>query len=147
MIGSLDDWAQIVTYMSEWVSAICQLFAALAIISCVDQQRRQLIYSEDSSSLNMLDILQSLSNQDLIIILSVGVTVIVFLTIIITVVSVYCCRRVQRTRGTQNNVQSPVNHMFVVEWYNVDRHALITLESCANVKGSVDLDYIMKMYK
>ena len=36
---------------------------------------------------------------------------------------------------------------FVVEWYNVDKHALITMDDLTNVKGSVDLDFIMKMYK
>ena len=37
--------------------------------------------------------------------------------------------------------------LFLVEWYSVDKHALITLDSETNVKGSVDLDFIMKVYK
>ena len=36
---------------------------------------------------------------------------------------------------------------FLVEWYSIDKHALITLDSGSNVKGSVDLDFIMKVYK
>ena len=36
---------------------------------------------------------------------------------------------------------------FLVEWYDVDKHALITMDDLTNVKGSVDLDFIMKMYK
>ena len=37
--------------------------------------------------------------------------------------------------------------LFPVEWYNVDKHALITMDDLKNVKGSVDLEFIMKMYK
>ena len=37
-----------------------------------------------------------------------------------------------------------------VEWYNVQQHALITKddpEEAIKIKGSVDIDFMMKMYR
>jgi len=82
--------------------------------------------------MSVLEQLQSLSREELIIFLSVIVGSIILITIIVTILCVYCCRRANRSR---------------VEWYNVDKHALITMDDLTNVKGSVDLDFIMKMYK
>ena len=97
----------------------------------------------------MIETLQSLSRQDLIILLSVGATIIIFFTIIITILCIYFCRRVNRSRGNKEYLYQ-IHFSFamiLVIWYNVDRHALITLDSCSNIHGSVDLDYIMKMQK
>jgi hypothetical protein len=38
---------------------------------------------------------------------------------------------------------------FSVQWYNVQKHALITTDECEEaqkIKGSVDIDFMMKMY-
>ena len=39
--------------------------------------------------------------------------------------------------------------IFPVQWYNVEKHALITsddYEEAQKIKGSVDIDFMMKMY-
>ena len=94
----------------------------------------------------------SISRQDLIIILVVIIVIFLLLVTIITILGVYCCRKQSRSRGkvyselSLNRDRSKLA-IFLVEWYSVDKHALITLDSETNVKGSVDLDFIMKVYK
>ena len=97
--------------------------------------------------MSVLEQLQSLSREELIIFLSVIVGSIILITIIVTVLCVYCCRRANRSRGEKGLLSFFFCTYFVVEWYNVDKHALITMDDLTNVKGSVDLDFIMKMYK
>ena len=96
--------------------------------------------------MSILETLQSLSREELIILLSVIVGSIILVTIIITILCVYCCRRANRSRGERIKLGIFCTY-FLVEWYNVDKHALITMDDLTNVKGSVDLDFIMKMYK
>jgi len=50
----------------------------------------------------MLEALQSVSREELIIILSVSVGSIILVTIIITILCVYCCRRANRSREKKN---------------------------------------------
>ena len=97
--------------------------------------------------MSVLESLQSLSREELIILLSVIVGSIILVTIIITILCVYCCRRANRSRGKKMKWAGVFCIYFLVEWYNVDKHALITMDDLTNVKGSVDLDFIMKMYK
>ena len=97
----------------------------------------------------MLDTLASMPRQELIILLSVSVGSLVLLTILLTVLCIFCCRRANTARGRSNKYTVCHNNMFApVEWYNVEKHALITMDDLtSNVKGSVDLDFIMKMHK
>ena len=99
--------------------------------------------------MSILESLRSLSREELIILLSVSVGSIILVTIIITILCVYCCRRSNRSRGKGPLFLVLLRHLeiFLVEWYNVDKHALITMDDMTNVKGSVDLEFIMKMYK
>merc|ERR1712198_788630 len=52
--------------------------------------------------LRSLKALQSVSREELIIILSVSVGSIILVTIIITILCVYCCRRANRSREKKN---------------------------------------------
>ena len=45
------------------------------------------------------------------------------------------------------NVKITLSLLFLVEWYSIEKHSLITLDRGSSVKGSVDLDFIMKVYK
>ena len=54
----------------------------------------------------MLDTLASMPRQELIILLSVSVGSLVLLTILLTVLCVFCCRRSNTARGGSN--KSPV---------------------------------------
>ena len=54
----------------------------------------------------MLDTLASMPRQELIILLSVSVGSLVLLTILLTVLCIYCCRRANTARGRSN--KSPV---------------------------------------
>ena len=99
-----------------------------------------------------MSVLESISRQDLIIILVVIIVIFLLLVTIITILGVYCCRKQSRSRGKVYSELSLSRDrsklaIFLVEWYSVDKHALITLDSETNVKGSVDLDFIMKVYK
>ena len=41
------------------------------------------------------------------------------------------------------------SYYFSVQWYDVQKHALITTDDCEEaqkIKGSVDIDFMMKMY-
>ena len=50
----------------------------------------------------MLDTLSSMPRQELIILLSVSVGSLVLLTILLTVLCVFCCRRANTARGGSN---------------------------------------------
>ena len=94
-----------------------------------------------------MSLLESLTRQDLIIILGVSIVILLLLVTIIIILGVYCCRRQSRGRGKVCSRDVSNVGLFLVEWYSVDKHALITLDSESSVKGSVDLDFIMKVYK
>ena len=49
--------------------------------------------------MSFLEKLQSLTREELIILLSVTIGSIILVTIIITILCVYCCRRANRSRG------------------------------------------------
>ena len=50
----------------------------------------------------MLDTLASMPRQELIILLSVSVGSLVLLTILLTVLCIFCCRRSNTARGRRN---------------------------------------------
>ena len=49
--------------------------------------------------MSILEKIQSLTREELIILLSVTIGSIILVTIIITILCVYCCRRANRSRG------------------------------------------------
>ena len=140
------------SFRIQWVyilhSANYQLIwpAATSWAQAAADERNHLRLADHQVIMSILETLQSLSREELIILLSVIVGSIILVTIIITILCVYCCRRANRSRGERIKLGIFCTY-FLVEWYNVDKHALITMDDLTNVKGSVDLDFIMKMYK
>ena len=55
--------------------------------------------------MSILEKLQSLTREELIILLSVIVGSIILVTIIITILCVYCCRRANRSRGEKLHLE------------------------------------------
>ena len=75
------------------------LWPAASTQSAAEADELKYLQHTDQVIMSVLEQLQSLSREELIIFLSVIVGSIILVTIIITILCVYCCRRANRSRG------------------------------------------------